>query len=238
MRNDLPKVKYVFCLTGNPSSERQALYGEQVRMDFLRAGINVGIRYGASCNVYVGRNACLRTSGTWRRDQKPLEGFCDYERLIWVDPDNMIDTAIIERLLAWDVDIVGAWYRMPGSDGISDNDKTACGYWNGKASRMDSASPLTVEEIKAYPFQKEIPRQLIEVDWTGFGCLVVKKGVFEALTFPWFEGNTLRWTDDEGIEYAVVETDDGAWCYKVQQAGFKIYIDPACQSLHEKRMLI
>ena len=235
MRNDfLPRVKYVFCLTGNPSSERQALYGEQVRMDFLRAGINVGIRYGASCNVYVGRNACLRTSGTWRTDQKPLEGFCDYEKLIWVDPDNMIDTAMLERLLAWDTDIVGAWYRMPGSDAqISDDDKTACGFWNGKASRMDSTSPLTVGAIKGAPAGR-----LIEVDWTGFGCLVVKKGVFEALTFPWFEGNTLRWTEDNGIEYAVVETDDGAWCYKVQQAGFKIYIDPACQSLHEKRMLI
>ena len=57
------------------------------------------------------------------------------------------------------------------------------------------------------------PDPVKEVDWTGMGCLLVRRNVLEAIGDPWFEA------DPEGVG------EDIAFCEKVRRAGFKIYCD-------------
>ena len=52
-----------------------------------------------------------------------------------------------------------------------------------------------------------------EVHWTGAGCLLVRRGVFETIEPLWFEATS----DGQG--------SDGAFCRKARVAGFKIFCD-------------
>ncbi len=71
---------------------------------------------------------------------------------------------------------------------------------------------------------------LVEVDGTGCGCVLFKTEVFEKITPPYFKtGPTLT---PDGTEF---HTED-AWAYrKLQQAGYKIYVDTAVNCGHEDR---
>ena len=128
------KVDYVFLMPGSPSSNLQSINSEIARTDLILMGKRVVVIPSKSCNIYVARNGCLSNKNNgFRVDQKPFEGgkFDDYDRLIWVDSDNIVSTKDILRLIAHDVDIVGAWYRQySGVGDLNDKNKASCGYWD------------------------------------------------------------------------------------------------------------
>jgi len=216
------KVDYVFALPGNPSSAEQALSVQMTMLNLMHQDKLIGLKSAKSCNIYVARNSCL-SDGSSRKDQKPFEAiYDDYNRIIWVDSDNLISAEVVQKLIDHDVDIVAAWYRQYSKGDISVDNKVACGRGT-KAFR-----------VKDMPNLERNEKGLVEVDYAGLGCMVVKRGVFEALTYPWFSGPVMNWTDKNGVECSDIWTDDAYFCHRAKEAGFKIYVDPDLQILHQK----
>ena len=223
-------VDYVFCLPGNPSSGKQALNVNVSMFDLAVSGKRVGLKYAKSCNIYTARNGCLADNGN-RRGQKPFEGvYNNYDRMIWIDSDNIISAEKINQLIAHDVDIVAAWYRQYVDGSITEKNKVACGRWDLSEGKNVIES-FTYEDM---PYLKRDEKGLVEVDFAGMGLMVVKKGVFESLEYPWFSSWVINWEDEEGFECSDIMTDDASFCFKVKEKGYKIYVDPECYIPHEK----
>ena len=219
-------VDYVFCLPGSPSSSMQSLNLMAAMQSISQAGNQIGIRSAKSCNIYCARNGCIGNAELgFRKDQKPFEGlYDDYKKMIWVDSDNIVNADQIKKLLSHDVDIVAGWYRQYSSGAIDDTNKAACG----------REKALLMGEI---PKLKRNERGLIEVEYAGFGLMVIKKGVFEALGFPWFR-SWVEEREENGVQLAELITDDGGFCMNAKKLGYHIYIDPDVRVGHEKMAVL
>ena len=74
---------------------------------------------------------------------------------------------------------------------------------------------------------------LINVAYTGMGFMLIKRGVFEAIEYPWFKPIEKR------IGHMVDFTmEDVAFCLRAREKGFKILIDPAVRVGHEKGVVL
>jgi len=80
-------------------------------------------------------------------------------------------------------------------------------------------------------------KELIEVDYTGFGWLLVKKGVFESLDYPWFKPLWHEMNKEE-LKIKDFSSEDVSFCKQVREKGYKIYIDPEIRVGHEKKFII
>lgn len=173
-----------------------------------------------SSDIYNCRNALLLPGSFLPAPfpVKPYGGKLDYDRLIWIDSDMVWKYEDLERLLAHDVDIVtGAcpidFERIAAAKFAEKDGKQGLGYFN----------------IKGLP---EIPlddRGLAELDFTGFAFTAVKKGVFEAIEYPWFRHEPVS-LDGKQVQ----TSEDFGMCKRIKEAGFKIYLDPSIKIGHEK----
>ena len=121
------------------------------------------------------------------------------EYILMIDDDMTFDHDFLMKLISHDVDIVAglAFKRTP--------DYHPCVY---------KAKPGTNEYIPI------LPNVFQEVDIVGTGGILIKRKVFEALKYPYFE----TWFDKENADkhYSV----DFDFCIKAKNAGFKIFVDP------------
>lgn len=87
---------------------------------------------------------------------------------------------------------------------------------------------------------REILKQkktVFTVDYTGFGFILIKKGVFESLQYPWFQP---MWTEYEldGKTIKDFSMEDAAFCSIIKEKGYNIWIDPEVIVDHEKMMIL
>jgi GT2 family glycosyltransferase len=73
---------------------------------------------------------------------------------------------------------------------------------------------------------------LTEVGFNGFGFMLIKRGVFEAVEYPWFEPHFT--TYDNVRDFS---GEDTGFCIKARRKGFKILVDIAVKVGHEKRFV-
>ena len=85
---------------------------------------------------------------------------------------------------------------------------------------------LTPEDVSS---RKEI----FKVSYTGFGWLLVKKGVFESLDYPWVQPT---WFDEDGIRE--MTTTDCGFMHRAAEKGHHTYIDPTIIVGHEKTSVL
>ena len=231
------KVDYVFCIPWHPSSGIQSVSAEMARANLTSHGKTIALQPAFSANVYMSRNGCLGPVGC-DINQKPFQSGYDYDRLIWIDADNIINAAQIDKLISYDVDIAAAWYRIYTVGDINDDNITSCGLWDYEERRngskgVNQTHPYTVGQMRKFAEKDE----LIEVDYSGLGLMVIKKGVFEALEFPWFQAWSHEWEVDGKVNRQVM-TDDAGFCLRAKWAGFKVMVAPQVSILHEKKVLL
>lgn len=77
-------------------------------------------------------------------------------------------------------------------------------------------------------------KELVEVDATGCGCLLINLQVFERIEPPWFELHTDQ--PDHGAVRSVGE--DVYFCEKAKAAGFRIFVDVSMEVGHIASMLV
>jgi hypothetical protein len=130
-----------------------------------------------------------------------------YDYMLWIDHDNVFSYADFKRLLSLDKDVISGIYRAVSGVLCS-------GY-------MVDGLTVNIKDLKSdEPF---------EVDYTGFGFTLIKKGVFEKMESPYF-------VKERAKERFFI--DDIAFGIKAKEAGFNIMIDPMTKIGHEKKLVI
>lgn len=130
--------------------------------------------------------------------------------LMMFDTDQIYQRDTITRLLSHKKDIVGCMVcrRYPPFDPLM---------LRGTISRYQTVSEWA-------------PGELVEVDATGTGCLLINMDVFRNMPDPWFK---FRETE-EGSPIG----EDIGFCADLRAAGYRIYVDTACPAGHLSQMVV
>lgn len=91
----------------------------------------------------------------------------------------------------------------------------------------------TGDEIGVAPWVNYPRDQLVEVDATGAGCLLVHRSVLEAIGGDWFEQITV--TREDGVKVKFGE--DISFCLRAKAAGFRTFVDTRVKTSHYKEAL-
>lgn len=150
--------------------------------------------------------------------------------LFFMDADMVFHKDTLLRLLAHDLPIVSGTYfartdtPIPHVYKFSKVDEHGVTWYSSMATEF-------VEWVKRHPEQDAFGNAmcfpgdaLVECDGVGFGCVLIKREVFEALEYPYFEADP----ETGGAE-------DFDFCEKARAAGFKVWADFSVQANHEAR---
>jgi GT2 family glycosyltransferase len=174
-------------------------------------------------NVYYVRAQCLGADVLRGRSQKPFNGQIEYDYIMWIDSDVVFQPIQFEKLLKRDLDIVGGMYLMDNATHYA-----AVKDWDVNFFRRNGSFQfLSKEDIQGQT-------EPLEVAYTGFGFLLIKKGIFERISYPWFEPQMT----DMGNGIFDFASEDVSFCIKARNAGFKIYVDPTVIVGHEKPKIL
>jgi hypothetical protein len=148
---------------------------------------------------------------------KVLEG--DYDYLWFTDQDAAYHHTTLDRLMAWDVPVVGVLCMMRASTwcmpmvfkGQNENDPEfyhisideTYNYLRDHAN-VETNEPQVIDPIPEGSLYGP-------VDFTGCHCLLIKREVLEAMEPPWFSGQPGQ--------------EDRYFCFKAKEAGFPVYVD-------------
>lgn len=188
-----------------------------------KSGYDVQARANHDPGIHQGRNMLLLNSRPMRVDAVPWGE--DYDRMLWVDSDIILEPVDAQKLLEADADIVSGLYPVGPkdlsaavagmeTDGSNFNQRVHIGAMMGLS---DDVAPV-----------------LHEVDFVGFGCLMVRKGVFEQMTFPWFDSLYDIMPDGRVLNLG----EDFGWCRKAKALGFKIHVHRHVRAKHEKLTVV
>ncbi len=137
--------------------------------------------------------------------------------LMWIDDDMSFAPDALERLLSWDLPIVG---------GLCHNRRDPYHPILGK--HMDPAwgnGDGVVGFLYDHP-----PDARVEVDATGGAFLLVKRVVFEAITEKFGYGKWWAPIDDQ--------SEDFSFCERARAAGFKVHVDTGLEVGHLAEVMI
>jgi len=141
----------------------------------------------------------------------------DYDFLWFVDQDCCFLPGTLERLMSRDVFIVGALCMMRGDEECLPmayrGQNEAGDAWQVIAQvahdtlRQYYDCSINAPQIVSEPFAGS----LFEVDFTGCHCLLIKRGVLEAMKPPWFAGAPGQ--------------EDRYFCFKARDMGYRVSVD-------------
>jgi hypothetical protein len=170
---------------------------------------------------------CLGGNNIAGVEQKPFGGNVDYDYIMWIDSDIVFTPEHFFKLLNHDKDIVSGLYMM--------NDNVHY------ATVEDWDDNHFIEKGHFQFLNREMVQakqgKLFTVDYTGFGWMLTKKGVFESLEYPWFQP---MWTEYE-IDGKLIRDftmEDVAFCKMIKAKGYDVLIDPEVIVGHEKMMVL
>jgi len=165
---------------------------------------------------------CLGGDSTKGEDQKPFQGSVDYDYMLWVDSDNIFTPQDFLKLYNLKKEIASGLYLTQDAKNFA-----TVKNWDEKFFEKNGYFEfLTAESLKQY-------KQPFIVDYTGFGFILIKKGVFEKLKYPWFRpvwkkfGNVTEFT-----------MEDVSFCHLVKEHGINVWVHPEVVVKHEKKFLI
>lgn len=156
------------------------------------------------------------------KNQVPFGGAIDYDYLMWIDSDIAFTTGDLVKLLNIDKNIVSGWYSQPGGT-------------TPVVEKMDEdyfKSHGYFEFISSEAMAKRT--RLFKADYVGFGWVLIKRGVFESIPYPWFAPKILK----IGEDLEDVCSEDVSFCIDARQAGYEIWVDPTVKVGHEKQLTI
>lgn len=81
-------------------------------------------------------------------------------------------------------------------------------------------------------FWKRAETGLVPVDWCGMGFCCIKRAVFEAVPYRWFECRGWTYSDADGNECADSWEEDVSFCLKAKENGFATLLNTNCVVNH------
>ena len=220
------KTKVIFCLPGRTFSDNFLKSWTNLITELPKNNIKWAMSQKYHVNRYFVCNSCLGGSSIGGRDQKPFQGKVDYDYLMWIDSDQVFEPwqffNLLEKAKQTNTSILSGLYLMQGGDVFATVED-----WDKEFFKKNGYFKfLTPEDVSS---RKEI----FKVSYTGFGWLLVKKGVFESLDYPWVQPT---WFDEDGIRE--MTTTDCGFMHRAAEKGFDTYIDPTIIVGHEKTQIL
>jgi len=219
-------TKIIFCLPGREFSNNFLVSWTDLILQLPEHGISWGLSQKYHVNRYFVCNACLGGDTLGGKNQKPFQGNVDYDYIMWIDSDQVFRPEhffkLLKRAQYEKVDILSGLYLMQGGDvfaTVKNWDKE----FFAKNGYFEFLKPKDIEGKK----------DIFPVSYTGFGWLLVKKGVFESLDYPWVQPTWFEMGDIREMT-----TTDCGFMHRAADKGFKTYIDPTIIVGHEKSMIL
>lgn len=148
--------------------------------------------------------------------QKLNDKFTHY---LFIDSDVVVSVEAIKKLLSYDLDIVSGAYVSRESEQF---------YVGGHFMYDDNKNIIDFINIE------KTTKGLIEVDWVGAGCLLIKKEVFENLPYPWFHYPILEKIYN-GKKHTQMAFEDSAFSMLAKKYNYKIHMDCDIDVIHYAR---
>ena len=254
----------VFCLPGRGVSYNFLKSFVSLSFDLVQSGAAIQISQDYSSMVNFARCKCLGANVLRGPNQLPWDGKLNYDYQLWIDSDIVFNTekfyqlvlnAIPEEAISKEEvkqtvknekgedveqtgfklnvdpekerEIVAGWYCT------EDGKTTSVAHWLDEDDFRGNGGVMNHETIDSISKRKKS----FTVDYTGFGWLLIKKGVFESegLPYPWFAPKMQVFESGEVQDMC---GEDVSFCLDAKEAGFEIWCDPRIRVGHEKTRII
>ena len=223
----------VFCLPGRGCSYIFLKNFVQLCFDMVQNGMSIQISQDYSSMVNFARCKVLGANVLRGPNQIPWDGKLKYDYQLWIDSDIVFDSNKFWQLMdlalpadgGEEKEITAGWYAT------EDGHTTSVAHWLDEEDFEKNGGVMnheTVESItrRTKPFT---------VDYTGFGWVLIKHGVFERLEYPWFAPKMQRF-DSGRIQDMCGE--DVSFCLDAKAEGIVTWCDPRIRVGHEKTRII
>ena len=255
----------VFCLPGRGVSYTFLKNFVQLCFDLVQAGASIQISQDYSSMVNFARCKCLGANVLRGPNQIPWDGKLKYDYQLWIDSDIVFNSekfwqlvldAIPEEAITQEpvtqkvkgddgketeqtvgynlmVDSVKEREIVAGGYSTEDGRTTSVAHWLEEDDFRSNGGVMNHETIESISKRKKI----FTVDYTGFGWLLIKNGVFEheGLPYPWFAPKMQIFESGEVQDMC---GEDVSFCLDAKEAGFEIWCDPRIRVGHEKSRVI
>ena len=224
----------VFCLPGRGVSYTFLKNFVQLCFDLVQSGASIQISQDYSSMVNFARCKCLGANVLRGPNQIPWDGKLKYDYQLWIDSDIVFNSEKFWQLFLdanpegeKEREIVAGWYCT------EDGRTTSVAHWLEEEDFRTNGGVMNHETIESMSKR----RKPFTVDYTGFGWLLIKKGVFEheGLPYPWFAPKMQIFESGEVQDMC---GEDVSFCLDAKEAGFEIWCDPRIRVGHEKTRVI
>ena len=236
----------VFCLPGRGVSYVFLKNFVELCFDMVQNQMSIQISQDYSSMVNFARCKCLGANVLRGPDQIPWDGKLKYDYQLWIDSDivftsekfwQLCDLAVPEESVnedgstndevLMDRAITAGWYST------EDGRTTSVAHWLDEDDFRNNGGVMNHEMVDGIS-KRNKP---FTVDYTGFGWVMIKKGVFEhpEMKYPWFAPKM------QVFESGAVQDmcgEDVSFCLDAIDAEFKIWCDPRIRVGHEKQRVI
>ena len=254
----------VFCLPGRGVSYNFLKSFVSLSFDLVQSGAAIQISQDYSSMVNFARCKCLGANVLRGPNQLPWDGKLNYDYQLWIDSDIVFNTEKFYQLIlnaipaeaiskeevkqvvknekGEDVEqtgfklnidpekereIVAGWYCT------EDGKTTSVAHWLDEDDFRTNGGVMNHETIDSISKRKKP----FTLDYTGFGWLLIKKGVVESagLPYPWLAPKMQIFESGEVHDMC---GEDVSFCLDAKEAGFEIWCDPRIRVGHEKTRII
>ena len=223
----------VFCLPGRGCSYIFLKNFVQLCFDMVQNGMSIQISQDYSSMVNFARCKVLGANVLRGPKQIPWDGKLEYDYQLWIDSDIGFSTEKFWQLCAMTLveedqkekNIVAGWYAT------EDGTTTSVAHWLEEDDFRKNGGVMNHETVESISKR----RKPFTVDYTGFGWVLIKKGVFENLPYPWFAPKM------QVFESGAVQDmcgEDVSFCLDAIEQGEDIWCDPRIRVGHEKTRVI
>ena len=137
----------------------------------------------------------------------------NFTHIVMLDADHQHQHDIIQRLCRWVID---------------DPEKLIIGGLNFRRGEPYDPCAFIEDGEGGYGTLYSWEQGLVEVDYIGFGAIIIAREALERIKKPWFYCNYPDGVEVDGSWYA----EDIHFCKKAGEAGIKIYCDTTTTSPH------
>jgi|TARA_R110000824_G_scaffold397623_1_gene600704 hypothetical protein len=204
-------MKVIFCVPGNTFSNRFVKCWTALQQELHEQNIEYELMCEYAPNIYYIRGMLLGGIYSKGPSQHPWDGEKDYDYIMWIDSDIVFEPKHFFKLLEYDKDIVsGLYLKKPQTDSMAD---------------IPTSFACFVDDDFRNLMTHEATGELIRVKANGMGWMLIKKGVFEKVEYPWF-----GMIDNHG--------EDISFQLRAKGVGFDTYVDTNIIVGHEKGVVL
>ena len=218
---------FAFCLPGRGVSYNFLKSFVSLAFELVQNGAAIQIAQDYSSMVNFARCKCLGANVLRGADQLPWDGKLKYDYQLWIDSDIVFNVEKFYQILLMDQDIAAGWYCT------EDGKTTSIAHWLEEEDFRTNGGVMNHETIESISKRKKP----FTVDYTGFGWLLIKHGVFEhkGMPYPWFAPKMQVFESGEVQDMC---GEDVSFCLDAKEAGFEFWCDPRIRVGHEKTRII